>query len=314
MTEELKFRADDGGSLQENWTDTASLLPVTEWASEIIGEGLAQMPYAGVVKSGGNLRRGNKKTHFLVSSVTTLTSLWATGVTSIRDNATYETPMDYSTLYIDPVEYRTMTPVAWETMDEIDMVNLKGDLQKNFAYLTGQKINHILYTAMDSTALDSAYDFQVAGNAIVYCDSNTAVDYDTGLSTDNVKSGIETLVGALYKPTDCILPPALYSDLFSESQFVNAAQYGSQNTAIIEGVIPRFMGVDFHLDQHMPDDNADKDVGFMIDKNYYMGMLVAKDGKMDYNNNYTSGEHEFYMTVKLGAKVLQDYAGVAFYS
>jgi len=313
MEEELKMKG-TGGSLQGDWTDGASTLPVSEWAGEIIGEGLAAMPLPSIIQSGGNLRRGNKKTHFLVSSVTTDTSLWATGATSIRNSSTYEHPMDYTTLYIDPVEYRTMTPVAWETMDEIDMVNLEADLRKAMSYYTAKKINNVLYTALDDAPLDSAYDWQVAGNALEYCKSNTAVDFGDDLSVDNIKSAIETLVGVLYTPTDCVLPPALYSDCFNESQFVNAAQYGSQNSAIIEGKVPRFMGVDFHLDQHMPDDNSDNDVGIMFDKKYYLGMLAAKDGKIDYFNYFPTGEHEFYLTVKLGAKVLQAAAGIAFYS
>ena len=53
-----------------------------------------------------------------------------------------------------------MTPVAWETLDEIDMVALEADIRKRLAYYTGKKINHVLYTALDDAALDSAYDWQ----------------------------------------------------------------------------------------------------------------------------------------------------------
>lgn len=301
------------GSQQSDWTDTDSLLPVAEWANEIIGEGWKKMPFPTIIKSHGMMKHNNKRAYYLLSKITTDTSLWATGVTAIRNQSTYETPLDYDTGYIDPVEYRTMTPVAWAVMDEIDFVGLEADLRKNLGYLAAQKINWVLYTAFGDTALDSAYDWQEAGNDLDHCNDNT-VDYGDSFTADNLKSGLEKIIEDLYTPTDCILPPALYIDLLHESQFMNAAQYGSQNSAILQGQVPDFMGISFWLDQHIPDDSSDKDVGFLIDANYFVGLNIAKDSKVDYDNHYDTGEHEFFLDIKAGAKVFRETAGCAFYS
>lgn len=306
MEEEIKIKAGTGGSLQSEFTGTD--YPVSEWSNEIIGEALLESPILEKVL----MKRGNKKTYFMLSSVTTATNLWATGVTTVV-SASYETPLDYDSTYIDPVEYRTYTPVAWETFDEID-ANIESDLKTQLAHHARRKMQHIAWTALDDAAIDSSYDWATGGNALAYCDSNTAVDYDTAMTVDNINSGFELLIGAGYDATDMFLPPALYTDLFQESQFTNAAQYGSQNSAIISGKLPVYMGVNFHLDKHMPDDSGDKDVAIMMDNKFFLGMLVANDARMDYRNNIETGEHRFFMTVKAGAKVFREAAGVAYYS
>ena len=58
----------------------------------------------------------------------------------------------------------------------------------------------------------------------------------------------------------------------------------------------------------------DKDVGIMMDKTKYMGLVVSKDAKLDVNQRYETGELEFYMTIKSSASVIQESAGVAYYS
>jgi len=300
------IRAGTGGSLQSEFTGTD--FPVSEWSSEIIGESLLESPILQNVL----MKRANKKTYFMLSSVTTVTNLWATGVTSV-ESASYETPLDYNDTYIDPVEHRTYTPVAWETFDEID-ANVEADLRKQLAHHARRKLQLIAWTALDDAAIDSAYDWATGGNALANCDSNTAIDWADEFTPDNLISGYETLIGVGYDPNVCYVPPAMYADLFHSSQFTNAAQYGSQNSAIIEGVIPKFMGIDILLDKHMPDDSSDKDVGILMDKNFFMGMVIAKDGKLDYKNNFETGEHRFFMTVKAGATVFREAAGVAYYS
>ena len=306
-----KTKAGTGGSLQSEWTGTD--YPVSEWASEIIGEALLESPIVEVVTKNNMIKRANKKTYFMLSSVTTATGLWATGATSVI-SASYETPLDYNSTSIDPVESRTYMPVAWEVFDEVDMVNVEADLRKQLAHHARRKLQLTAWGALEDAAIDSAYDWQAAGNALTYCDANSAIDWGDQLTVDNVISGFETIIGKGYIPTDMILPPALYADLFEESQFRNAAQFGSQNSAITDGVLPRFMGIDFHLDTHMPDDSNDKDVAVMGDFRYFMGMVVSKDGRIDYDNYYPTGEHHFYLTVKSGAKVFREDAAVAYYS
>ena len=84
--------------------------------------------------------------------------------------------------------------------------------------------------------------------------------------------------------------------------------------AIIEGVIPRFMGVNFHVDTYMPNDDVNKDVGLMFDKNFFLGTVVGKDMKIGVHDYWNTGQWEFTVSVKLGAAVLREYAGIAFYS
>ena len=318
MNNEIKTRA--GGSLQADWTNAAAILPVSEWANEILGEAILESPLVTIIQKGGNLRRENKKQLYFKSLVTTGSARWATGVTAIR-NASYEVPLDLDTMFIDPIEYRTMTPVAWETLDEIDMVPIEQYVRNNLTHAASLKMTRVGYEAFDHSdkavgtgRVDIAYDWLSAGNALTGIDTNTAIDWGTNFSIDNFKLGVETIVGAGYKPDSLILPPALYSDLFNESQFVNAAQYGAQNSAIVSGIIPNFMGIDTYLDLYMPDDSSDNDVGAMIDSTKFMGMVVSKDAKLDVDTNYNTGEVEFYMTIKSSASVIQEAAGVAYYT
>jgi HK97 family phage major capsid protein len=307
---ELKLKG-TGGSLQSEFT--GSDFPVSEWANEILGEALLESPIATTIQRNGYLKRNNKKTYFPISSATTVTNLWATGATTVR-SATYETPLDLNDASIDPVEYRTFTPVANEVVEEMDGVGIEEYVRTKLMYHARRKIANISYTAMDDAALDSAYDWQTGGNALAYVDSNTAIDWGDSFTVDNLISGYETLITVGYQPTDVLVPPALYSDLFQESQFTNAAQYGSQNEAITQGKIPRFMGFNIILDQFMPDDSSDKDVAIMADWRYFDALLMAKDPTVKYDYRYDTGEHEFYMFVKAGAKVIHEYAAVAYYS
>ena len=298
------------GSLQSDWTDTATLDPVAAWANEILEEGIYYSPFSTLVDAGGNLRRANKKQYFWQAkrAASNASTTWATGVSDVHS---YEHDLDFESLYIDPVEYRTATPVAYETLDEVDMFPLEEHVRKNLVYYGQRWMTHCLYRALDSGGMTSDYDYNTsAGNALDYCNNNT-VDWGTQLTTDHIKSAIEEIITDLYTPTDCLLPAAMYSDLFLESQFVNAAQYGNQNTAIIEGKIPRFMGVDFHYDSDMPDDSTDMDIGLMIDRNYFMGMVVANEGGVKVYDRYETGEIDFTFRIKLGCKVLQENAGCA---
>jgi len=303
-----------GGSLQTNWTDTATLDPISAWANEILAEGLYYSPVTAVVEKGGQLRRSNKRQLFWVSKASTsnASTMWATGVTDVHTGE-YEHDLDMETMYIDPVEYRTATPIAYETLEEVDNVPLEAHIRKTLAYYAQRYFTYQLYRATDNKPIDAGYTFTSAGNSLEYCDGNT-VDWGTQLTTDMIKTGIEYIVSDLYTPTDCLLPPALISDLFLESQFVNAAQYGSQNSAILEGKIPRFMGVDFHLDTDIPNDRSGNDVGFMVDRNNWMGMVVANEGGIKVYDRWNTGEYDFCIRMKLGAKVIQENAGCVFYT
>jgi hypothetical protein len=311
MTDEiLKTKAGTGGSLQSDWTGTD--FPVSEWSSDIIGEALLESPFVECIVSSGMLKRGNKKTFFMISSVTTATNLWATGTTDVA-SATYETPLDYNDNYIDPVEYRTYTPVAWETKDEIGSV-IEADVRKALALHARRKIGLVAYQALEDGAIASDYDWIANGNALTYLDTNTAVDWGDEFTIDVFNSGFETVIATGYIPNFCILPPAMYCDCFNQSQFMNAAQFGAQNTAITEGKVPRYMGVDILLDNWMPDDNSNKDVGVMADFRYLAGLVVSNTGRIDFAPNYNTGQDRFYMTLKAGATVFHEDAGVAFYS
>jgi len=309
------------GSLQADWTDTASLLPVSEWAKEILGEAILESPLVSIIEKGGNLRRANKKQLYFKSKVTTGSARWAYGVNAVRDQDE-ETQMDLDTMFIDPIEWRTMTPVAWETLDEVDMIPIEAYVRKNLTHAASLKLSRIGYEAFNHNDLHihgfgritHDYDWTVAGNALTGIDTNTAIDWGDSFTADNFKSGVETLVAVGYHPDSLILPPAMYMDLFNESQFINAAQYGAQNTAILGGTIPRFMGIDTYIDLYMPDDSADKDVGVMIDSTKFMGMVVSKDPKIDVHTEYNTGEVEFFMNLKSSASVIQESAGVAYYT
>jgi len=304
------------GSLQTNWTDTAALDPVSEWASEILGEGLLKSPLPGVIQKAAPTmwRRANKKQLFFRSKISNNKGLhWRTGVTALR-NTPGETDLDLETVYIDPVEYRTMTPVAWESLDEVDMIPLEGYVRNQLSMQAGYKIANVLYTAFDDGVIHADFLMDVAASAFAYTDTTTEVDWGDAYSVDNFKAQIEQLIGGGYIPTDCVVPPALYADLFNESQFVNAAQYGAQNTAIIEGKIPRFMGVDTWLDQYMPNDSGDKDWGVIFDRNLFLAAVVANDARIDAHTEYNTGEAEFFLAVKLGAKVVNEGAACVTYS
>ena len=297
------------GSLQGDWTDSGSLLPVSEWASDILGQGLEQSTFVSSIPK-PLMRRANKKQLFLKSNVTTdVSSLWATNV---QDAHSYEHALDYDTCSIDPVEYRTITPVAYETLDEIDMVGLEADIRKQLEYATAQKLTWMAYSKLDDEDIQSDGEWNVAGSALNYCNDNT-VDWDTQLTIDNLLSGVDAIVADLYKPSDCFLPPALYIDLFSESQFRNAAEYGS-GEQIKTGVLPKFMGVTFHLDSMMPDDSSSNDVGIMADMRFFEGFVLAKDGRITVHDRWNTGEFDFCLNVKCGATVIQEKAGCAFYS
>jgi len=307
-----KLKKTMAGSLQSDWTDTATLDPISAWANEMLEEGLYYSPFASLVEKGGQLRRANKKQLYWMAKrvASEVSTIWATGVSDVHS---YEHALDMDSMYIDPVEYRTSTPVAYESLDEVDNIPLEAHIRSTLAYYAQRYFTYNLYRALDVQAIDGDYDFLSAGNALDYCNGNT-VDWGTQLTTDHIKSAIEAIVTDLYTPTDCLLPPAMYSDLFLESQFVNAAQYGSQNSAIIEGKIPRFMGVDFHLDTDIPDDSANADVGFMIDRNHFMGMVVANEGGVKVYDRWETGEYDFTMRIKLGCKVIQENAGCALYT
>jgi len=307
--EEFKVRG-TGGSLQSDWTDSGTLDPISEWANEIIQEGIEKTAIVPIIQKGGQLRRANKKQLFWKSSVTRATGLWATGISDARSS---EHPLDYDTTTIDPVEYRTMIPVAYETLDEVDNINLEADIRKQLGIYAAWKLAWMAYSKMDNEDIQSDGDWNVAGNALEYCNDNT-VDYATELTVDNLQAGFDAIIADLYKPTDAFLPAALYSDLFNSSQFTNAAQYGSQNSAIIEGILPRYLGVDFHLETYMPDDSSANDVGIMIDRNFFEGMVVAKDANIKFKDRWETGEWEFCLGVKCGATVLQEKASCAFYT
>ena len=307
-----------GGSLESEWTGS-STFPVSEWANEILGEALLESPIVQVINkystgpNGNMLKRNNKKTYFAVSSATTATSLWATGATSVR-SASYETPLDLNATYIDPTEYRTYTPVANSVVDEVDGFGIEQYVRAQLAYHGGRKMANIIYGSMDSSGLDTSYDWQDGGESLSAVDTNTAIDWGDSFTVDNVNSGYETLIGVGYLPNAVVLPAAMYADCFHESQFTNAAQYGSQNTAITEGKIPRYMGIDFILDPFMPDDDQDKDVGIMADWRYFTGVVVAKDNEIEYDFRFDTGEHEFFLYTKAGSTVIQEAAAVAYYS
>lgn len=301
------------GSLQSDWTDTATLDPVSAWANEILEEGVYYSPFASLVGKGGQLRRANKKQLFWQAKrvTTNISTQWATGVSDVHS---YEHSADMESLYIDPVEYRTATPVAYESLEEVDMIPLEAHIRKNLTYYGSRFMTYKLYQALDDGPIDGSYDYDdVAGSALAYCNANT-VDYDTALTTDNLKSAVEAIITDLYTPTDCLLPPALYADLFAESQFTNAAQYGGQNSMITDGKIPRFLGVDYHLDTDMPDDNADADIGIMFDRNFFMAMVVANEGGIKVYDRWNTGEYDFCFRMKLGCKVTQENAGCALYT
>jgi hypothetical protein len=316
IMEKLQLRAGTGGSLQSEFTGTD--FPVSEWSNQILAESLLESPIIETLSkqtgpNGSMLKRNNKKTFFAVSSATTLTNLWATGVTTVR-SATYETPLDLTSLSIDPVEYRTFTPVANEVIEEMDGFGIENYVRTQLAHHGRRKNQWIAWDALDSTALDSDYDWGDGGESLSACDSNTAIDFGTGLTVDNLISGYSTLLGVGYVPNAIHVPPTEYADLFKESQFTNAAQYGTQNTAITEGIIPKFMGIDIILDMHIPQDDQNKDVCIMADWRYFLGMVVAKEQQIKYNYRYETGEHEFYIYVKGGAKVIQESAGIAYYT
>lgn len=315
LEELAKTRA--GGPLQTNWTDAATLDPVSEWASEILGEGILKSPLPGVIQKAGPTmwRRANKKQLFFKSKVSNAKGLtWGTGVVDLRGGSLYQTELDLDTLYIDPVEFRTYTPVAWESLDEVDMIPLEGYVRSQLGLQAGYKIANVIYTAFDDGVIGTDYLMDVAASAFVYTDTTTEVDWGDSYSVDNFKAQIEQLIAGGYNPTDCVVPPAMYSDLFNESQFVNAAQYGAQNTAIIEGVIPRFMGVDTYLDTYMPNDSGDKDWGVVFDRDLFMGAVVANDARIDVTTRYQTGEVEFYLALKLGAKVINEGAACVAYT
>jgi len=283
---ELKLRG-PGGSLQSEFS--GSDFPVSEWANEILAEALLESPIVqviakyGVGPNGTMLKRGNKKTYFPVSSATTLQSYWTTGVTDVRTS--HETPLDLGSTSIDPVEYRTFTPVANETIEEMDGVGIEEYVRSQLLWHGRRRMSWITYNCMDSSGLDSAYDWQDGGESLSAVDSNTAIDWGDSFTVDNVISGFDTLIGLGYIPNATVLAPAMYADLFQESQFTNAAQYGAQNTAITEGKIPRFMGIDFVMDPLMPDDDQDRDVGIMADWRFFTGLLVAKENQLKYKSN-----------------------------
>jgi len=308
MSEEILKTKGTGGSLQSEFT--GGDFPVSEWSSEIIGEALLESPYVEAITRSGMIKRADKKTFFMVSSVTTLTSLWTTGATDVISTS-YEHPLDYNDASIDPVEYRTYTPVAWEVIDEIGAA-IEGDVRKQLALHARRKIGFVAYNALDTVT--TSYAFTHNGNAFDQLDTNTAVDWGDAFTTDVFQSGFEGVITKGYIPNFCILPPAPWADLFQESQFMNAAQFGAQNTAITEGILPRFMGVDFLLDNWMPNDAAGKDVGVLADFRYLEGLVVSNNGRIDYDNAYRYGEHHFYLTVKVGSVVFHEDAGVAFYT
>ena len=196
----------------------------------------------------------------------------------------------------------------------MDGFGIEEYVRNQLQYHGRRKLQYDAYNALDSSGLDSAYDWQDGGESLSAADTNTAIDWGDQFTVDNLISGYETLIAVGYDPTDVICPPAMYADLFEQSQFTNAAQWGGQNTAITEGKIPRFMGFNIHLDKHMPDDDQDKDVAIMADWKFFEGMVVSKDPKLMYDYRYDTGEHEFFMYVKVGSKVIHETAAVTYYS
>lgn len=307
MMEENIFRTYDTPGSDINTWDT-DMLPPEEWAGSIFEDAQAESPMLQFVK-----RRYDAPRKIIVPVQNHQSATWtSTAAADVRGTA----ELDYSAqgIALDPVRYRTMTPITRDSLEEATW-GVEQDVRNRLKNAVLLKFNALIYSTLDGTAM-SGGNYQTAGESLSNTYTGSAVDYGTALSADNIIDAIYNVRSVsknFYKPNRVCLSAGLMKDLVKESSFLSAAEFGGRDV-ITGGIFSKALGCTFHIMGDMPQDSGSTDLGFVFDDNYYWIGNVPHEFELIPNFRKETDEMEFFIYIKAAFSVGDKEAGAVLYT
>mgnify|MGYP001571991861 CR=1 FL=1 len=148
-------------------------------------------------------------------------------------DATFYALDDYGSLDLTPAPYYSAVQVTEDTVEEVN-IDVLADATTYIAEALAQYEDvQILSTGQSN-----------AGNSVFGGDATSNATLDTGdiLTTDLFANAIREIRKDRYQPDVCFLAPDQENVFLKDSQFVNAAQYGS-NKVVANGELGEYLGV-----------------------------------------------------------------------
>lgn len=157
-------------------------------------------------------------------------------------DATFYALDDFGTLDLTPAPYYSAVQISEDTVEEVN-VDIIAEANKLLAEVLAQyEDEQILSTANSS-----------AGNAVYAGDATSDGTLDTGdvMTTDLFANAIVEIEADRYRPDVCFIHPRQKLALIKDSQFVSAAEYGSDRV-VKTGEIGEYLGVRLIVTNNVP--------------------------------------------------------------
>lgn len=291
IEDEQTFKVYDTAGGDINAWDTDKL-PPEEWAGSIFEDAQNESPMLNFVK-----RRYDSPRKVTVPVQNHQAATWtSTAMADVRASA----EMDYSAqgIVLDPVRYRTMTPITRDSLEEATW-GVEQDVRNRLKNATLNEFNLLLYTTLDGTAMSSG-NYQTAGESLTLTHTTHAVDYGTALNVDNIIDAayaVRSTSKNYFKPNQCALSAAHMRDIIKESPMLSAAEFGKSDV-IQGGIFVHALGMDWHIMGDMPQDSGSTDVAFVFDDRYTFIGNVPHEFEMIPNFRKETDEMEFFIYMK----------------
>ena len=154
------------------------------------------------------------------------------------NEATYYALDDYGTLDLTPAPFLSSVRITDDVIEEV-----QADVLADANYLIAEALAQYEDTLILSTVADTSSINEVWGG-----DATSEADLDTGdiMTTDLFANALRELridsYGMATSNLVCFIHPYMENAFLKDSQFVNAAEFGS-DTVIQKGVIGKYLGV-----------------------------------------------------------------------
>lgn len=297
------------GSSIDAWD--ATHLPPEEWAMEIFEDAQKTATFLPTI-----VRRYDSPRKVTVPIQTITSSSWVSTISADVTDATAEgsTHYDATGTVLDPVDYRTYTPIGVKSIEEATW-GVAADVRNRLVNAVALKLDTLAWESLHATALSSG-KYIVGGETLNNTYTSNAVDYGTALTIDNVIDLIYNIRNTSYnffKPTDAQFTASVVKELIKSSTFTSSAEYG--NRGFLEtGEFVTFLGLNWMLSGNIPQDSGSTDIGLVYDRRYFMIANIPHEFQLETEKYRPKDEIRFFAKCKADFKTGDPEAGAVAYS
>jgi len=299
------FKQYTAGASIDAWDPT--YLPPEEWAGGIFDDAIKSAEMLPHVKRYDSPRK------VTVPVKTHTDAAWSETVSeSVRTS--YIQKYDATGIALDPVEYRTYTPIAVKSLEEATW-SVEADVRDRISRATALKLDTEIFTSLDSNGLSSG-DYQAGGESLDATYTSHAVDYGTSVSVDNIidaKYAVKDTSYNYYDPNVAVVTVPMMKDLIKESPLLSAAEKGD-NVIARKGEFTSWLGINWILSGNIPQDSGGTDIGLVFDDRYFLIGNVPHEFELGVDKRYDTDEIEFFSKCKAAFSVGDGEAGAVLYT